>query len=41
VLITAEPSGPVTGPVTSPLEVSRRLARAVVGPVHQPKGVAA
>jgi uncharacterized protein (DUF58 family) len=41
VLITAEPSGPVTGPVTSPLEVSRRLARAVVGPVYQPLGVAA
>jgi uncharacterized protein (DUF58 family) len=38
VLITAEPSGPVTGAVTSPLEVSRRLARATVGPMFLSKG---
>ena len=33
VLVTAEPAGPVTGMVTSPLDVNRRLARAIVGPV--------
>ena len=33
VLVTAERSGSVTGTVTTPLEVSRRLARAIVGPV--------
>jgi uncharacterized protein (DUF58 family) len=41
ILITAESDGPVTGTVTTPLDVSRRLARAVVGPVHLPTGVAA
>ena len=33
VLVTAEPAGPVTGMVTTPLDVNRRLARAIVGPV--------
>jgi uncharacterized protein (DUF58 family) len=41
VLVTAEPTGPVTGSVSNPLEVSRRLARAVVGPVYLAKDVAA
>lgn len=33
IMATAEVEGPRTAAVTSPLEVSRRLARAVVGPV--------
>lgn len=32
ILATAEEAGPATRPATSPIEVSRRLARAVVGP---------
>lgn len=38
VLATAEPTGPMTAAVTSPLEVSRRLARAVAGPVRPDLG---
>jgi uncharacterized protein (DUF58 family) len=41
VLVTAETSGPATGSVSNPLEVSRRLARAVVGPVYLAKDIAA
>jgi uncharacterized protein (DUF58 family) len=38
VLATAEAAGPVTAPVQSAVDVSRRLARAVVGPIDPTLG---